>query len=129
MHDICRHTAAGLIGGRVMRIGAVFLTVLLVAALSGCDESGASAESSKESAWNYASQKAVRAKLKDPKSAEFSEVYFSRRGGLPMTCGHVNAKNSFGGYAGAQRFISAGGEMTYLEDEVEGFDKLWNRMC
>lgn len=74
---------------------------------------------------------AVRAKLKDPGSAEFKDVYFNRGGdGIPMTCGQVNGKNSFGGRNGYQRFISSGSsELTFLEEEVSDFVIVWNRFC
>lgn len=85
----------------------------------------------KEFAWMEVGKDAVRAKLKDPKSAEFKDVYFFRgKDGVPMTCGQVNAKNGFGGYAGFKRFVSAGNaEMTFLEGEVSDFYLVWNKFC
>ena len=78
--------------------------------------------------WMDKGMDAVRSRLKDPGSAQFRKVYF-RRGsdGIPMTCGQVNSKNSFGGMTGFQHFISAGREdLTFLEDEVQDFAQLWN---
>lgn len=49
---------------------------------------------------------AVRSTLKDPESARFSDdpiQYQGERGTL--TCGQVNAKNSFGGYVGDRWYI------------------------
>jgi len=47
-----------------------------------------------------------------------------------MTCGEVNSKNSFGGYGGYQKFVSAGkAELTFLEEEVSDFNVVWNRKC
>lgn len=79
--------------------------------------------------WMQKGIQATRQKLKDPKSAEFRQVYF-RKTSLPMTCGEVNSKNSFGAYGGYQRFISAGRvSATFLEEEVRDFDKLWGQLC
>lgn len=48
---------------------------------------------------------AVRAKLKDPDSAKFTEVTAIKIGGKPHAiCGYVNAKNSYGAYSGPRRF-------------------------
>lgn len=48
-------------------------------------------------------QAAVRAKLRDPASAQFGYI----RAGKPgVMCGRVNSKNGFGGYDGGQQFVS-----------------------
>lgn len=48
-------------------------------------------------------QEAVRAKLRDPSSAQFGYI----RAGKPgVICGRVNAKNGMGGYAGSQQFVA-----------------------
>lgn len=91
----------------------------------------AQANENKEFAWMERGKDAVRSMLKDPGSAEFQEVYF-RRGadGIPMTCGQVNSKNSFGGYVGYQYFISAGKpDLTYLQNQVSDFRTIWDRFC
>jgi len=48
----------------------------------------------------------VRAELKDPSSAEFTKLDMKKTtdGTIYVLCGMVNAKNLFGGYAGAQPF-------------------------
>lgn len=88
-------------------------------------------QKTKEYVWIEKGKESVLAKLKDPKSAEFKEVYFFRGAdNTPMTCGQVNSKNSFGGYVGFQRFVSAGSvELTYLQNEVADFSNLWNKLC
>lgn len=75
-----------------------------------------------------AGQKWLKDKLKDPDSVEFRNVFVSTANAV---CGEFNAKNSFGGYAGFQRFISAGPDATFLEDQVEagGFDVVWPQYC
>jgi len=56
-------------------------------------------------------QRAVSAELKDPASAQFSNGYIvdfpdpsTKYTQLKYACGEVNAKNSFGAYAGAVRY-------------------------
>lgn len=85
----------------------------------------------REYSWMEAGKDAVRAKLKDPDSAEFRNVVFVRgEDDVPVTCGEVNAHNSFGGKSGFQHFLSAGSpERTWLEEEVQDFASLWNRFC
>lgn len=94
-------------------------------------EDAACDEETKEMVWMERGKDAVRARLKDPKSAEFKEVYFSRgKDNVPMTCGQVNSRNSFGGFVGFQHFVSAGSEgNTFLATEVDDFAKVWNRFC
>ena len=48
-------------------------------------------------------QQSVAAKLKDPGSAQFTDVHVSETGAV---CGKVNGKNGFGAYAGASRFVN-----------------------
>lgn len=85
----------------------------------------------KERLWVVKGKDAVKARLKDPQSAEFKDVYFFRGGdNIPVTCGQVNTKNSFGGYVGFQYFISSGSsELTFLENEVDDFASVWNKFC
>jgi hypothetical protein len=49
----------------------------------------------------------VRDGLKDPESARFGQMLAARHAvdGSVMVCGHVNAKNSYGGYTGSGYFI------------------------
>ena len=76
-------------------------------------------------------EKAVLSRLKDPDSAEFKDVFFARaKDNVPVVCGEVNSKNSFGGFVGFQSFISAGSsDTTFLQSEVEDFKTLWESMC
>lgn len=63
--------------------------------------------------------------LKDPDSAQFRNQ--------KRICGEVNAKNSFGGYAGFKRFIAGGKELVFLEDdarlEAGAFQAAWDKFC
>lgn len=63
----------------------------------GCDRSPAQAQD-----W-------VRAVLKDPDSARFSEVQTYGDGAEMLACGMVNAKNSMGGYVGNTPFMISEG--------------------
>lgn len=47
----------------------------------------------------------VLSRLKDPESAKFSAIYAAGDSSL-VACGHVNAKNSFGGYSGDELFAA-----------------------
>lgn len=88
------------------------------------------ARSSQEDVWVAAGQDAVRAKLKDPGSARFEGVFFNRGAdGIPVVCGYVNSRNSFGGYSGAQRFVATD-QMAVLEEETAGdFGEVWAALC
>jgi hypothetical protein len=83
--------------------------------------------------WVEKGKDAVREKLKDSDSAKFQNVYFHRGvNNVPLSCGEVNSKNSFGGYGGFQRFISGGqSDLTFLEEQMDRseFVKVWNQMC
>lgn len=69
----------------------------------------------------------VKARLKDPSSAEFGKVVMKPSG---IVCGYVNAKNAYGGYTGEKAFISMGSqEMTWLEGESPDFATTWNKNC
>jgi hypothetical protein len=85
----------------------------------------------KEMVWVETGKDAIKNRLKDPDSAQFKDVYFFRgKDNIPVTCGQVNSKNSYGGYSGFQHFISGGSpELTFLETEVQDFAKAWNSFC
>ncbi len=71
----------------------------------------------------------IRQRLKDPETARFRNVrvYYSA---APVVCGEVNARNSFGGAGGYQRFIS-GGTIQILGEELAPGEmaKTWDRLC
>jgi len=60
--------------------------------------------------------------LKDPDSAKFGNVFFGRKATI---CGTVNAKNSFGGYTGAQVFTI---DAKYVR-VGDGAVSNWNKNC
>ena len=66
-------------------------------------------------------KQAVLQQLKDPDSAQFRDVFTSpvlNKDGAPLAiCGEVNAKNSYGGYTGFQKFYYLpGGQATIVSD-------------
>ena len=58
----------------------------------------------------------VRAMLKDPESARFSDTHYNDQN--KVFCGMVNAKNSMGGYAGSRPFmVAADGQVSFFPSE------------
>lgn len=85
---------------------------------------------SKEFVWIRANQRLLAKKLRDPDSAKFDRDYVSYKSGAPVVCGTVNAKNGFGGYSGAERYIGMGDTIgVFLESEVSDFKSLWRKVC
>lgn len=123
--------------GLVIIVAATWLMVRLMTGgedLSVPSQDSARADQqAREFAWIERSKDAVRAKLKDPDSAQFRGVYFRQAAGAPpMACGEVNSKNSFGGYGGFQRFLSASRpDLTFLAEQMDAkdFAEVWNKFC
>jgi hypothetical protein len=122
--------------GNDMRNLALVLSLALVGCGGSSDTSGDNVETggaydeAKQIAWNERGQDAIKAKLKDPDSAQFRNVEF-HSAVAPVTCGEVNTKNSFGGYSGFERFIAGGDVITVLESEMAAgeMDKAWAQIC
>ncbi|HHR5887117.1 hypothetical protein [Providencia rettgeri] len=70
-------------------------------------------------------EKRLKNSLKDPSSADIRN---SRLGKSGVTCGEVNAKNSFGAFTGYKNFIQIG-STTLIDDGSSEFTKEWNEMC
>lgn len=87
------------------------------------------AQTAQEFAWIGRNRDALKEKLRDPSGAEFRNEAVSRKGGSPVVCGEVNAKNGFGGRNGYQRWIGAIPAGAFLEQEVSDFPKLWAGLC
>lgn len=105
--------------------------LLTTLAVAGSEDAYDKTTDGKKIVWMDRGKVSVKAKLKDPESAQFRGLYFHRgKDGIPMTCGEVNSKNGFGGYVGFQRFLSAGTvELTMLQHEAPDFSAAWNRAC
>lgn len=72
----------------------------------------------------------ISQQLRDPGSAEFSNVRIVRRsGGTAIVCGLVNSRNGFGGMSGPVRFIS--GDRVVVEGQIPAsqMDSEWARNC
>jgi hypothetical protein len=115
-------------------VGGLALAMFASGASAACSETAHGEQTSRdprEIEWMLKGKEAVKARLKDGPAARFKSVYFCKgRQEVPVTCGSVNGKNSFGGYGGFQRFISAGRpDLTYLETEVKGFGAQWASFC
>lgn len=67
----------------------------------------------------------VKKLLKDSSSAQFSGAKIGKQGAV---CGYVNAKNSFGAYAGDSRYISISGN-SQIDDGSDDFAKSWDSFC
>jgi hypothetical protein len=122
-HYECRLLSLGMTMGRVFR---GFVAVAL-ASVSGCSGDGG------KSTWQ--AEDDVRAQLRDPASAEFSdEVRHPPKDGQgAVICGKVNSKNGFGGMGGARRFISGGLTLVEPEDSSDigktVFEASWKDFC
>jgi len=73
----------------------------------------------------------IRNMLKDPASAEFGASIGRVKHGQRVACGYVNARNSFGGYTGAQRWVVLPDQNLALvrDSSPSRFDRIWNRYC
>ena len=54
-------------------------------------------------------ERSVKAVFKDPESAQFSQLTTFTIGSVLTIFGNLNARNSYGGYSGQQRFWASGG--------------------
>lgn len=108
-------------------IAAAFL-VIVSAAVAGCGESAAQKEARINVNLKILGEKYVKEMLKDPDSAQFQNQFIGIKG---APCGEVNSRNSFGGYGGFKRYISAGKGATFLESDVNPaeFDASWRQIC
>lgn len=93
----------------------------------GCGEPS---EAQKYSSFIETQQKNVANHLKDPSSAQFRAEFVSKKSGSPVVCGEVNSKNSFGAYAGFQRYVSAGSVQAIESEMPPGeMNDLWEKVC
>lgn len=77
-----------------------------------------------------AGEAVARASVGDPESAQFRYSVVYEKWKVPVTCGEINYRRATGGYAGFQRFVSAG-PVAQLEESMsaEQFRRLWSVMC
>lgn len=74
-----------------------------------------------------AAESAVRAGLRDPDSARFSQVWTVKAAPSGLTvCGYVNARNGFNGYSGPQRFyVYPGSAQAIILEDGGKYDGMW----
>lgn len=110
-------------------IGGMTVVGLAYFMLSRCSEP-TSTETAR-STYRAAAKELIKQRLRDPNSAEFTDmrVIEARSGHPTIVCGHVNARNGYGGMAGRKRFVVGG--TVALEGEVSAsdMDQLWARFC
>lgn len=111
------------------------LTIAIVAtaalALGACEKSEEDYQETADYHQEDGAKALIKAKLRDPDSAQFSNIRISDKGTATVVCGNVNSNNGFGGKAGAQRFISNGGSLAFLEEELEPaeWNEVWAKFC
>ncbi len=113
-----------------LRVG-LALGLIAVLAIGSCPRREArSGGALPDSSYKAAAQSLVRQHLRDPGSAEFSDLrVMPGRPEGTIVCGLVNARNGFGGMAGPRRFIVA--RDVVLEDEIgaAAMDIRWAASC
>lgn len=75
-------------------------------------------------------QDRLKNRLKDPASAQFRNVFISSISGKRVVCGEVNARNSYGGLTGFERFVAAP-VIQVTESGMEAYDfaVTWEKFC
>lgn len=133
------------------KIGCGVIVVGLIALIATCDPPDVSPENGQPSPGSPAedadrpldstgqslliqmARDAVRARLKDPDSADFRNVGYYSGGETDgaAVCGEVNSRNSFGGYTGFERFVAAGNAAFFESDTNDGRfgPDVWDRLC
>lgn len=105
------------------------LVIMSVAVVSCSSGPSVEAENAK---YEITAQEGIKQRLRDPSSAQFSNLKVVRRDGKVLgVCGQVNSKNGFGGMSGPTRFIY-GGATAIEGDGVmddENFDGAWQMIC
>jgi hypothetical protein len=68
----------------------------------------------------------VKEMLKDPDSAKFRTEFVGKDGAV---CGFVNAKNSYGGYSGFERYVVSADSVLLDGGESWKMDSRWSDYC
>jgi len=74
---------------------------------------------------------ALTADFKDPSSAQYRGLFLSGTA-MPVLCGEVNAKNSYGAYVGFRRFYATGKPLLNSVEKATSdyvFEQMWPSMC
>lgn len=105
-----------------------YVSFLALIFLSGCGQSEADKDAVSDAKLKSVGEKYIKARLKDPESAQFQGQFIGIKG---VPCGQVNSKNSFGGYTGFKRYIVGGVDLAIMEADMPPgeFDKSWAQFC
>ncbi|MEM6826364.1 MAG: hypothetical protein AAF553_00315 [Pseudomonadota bacterium] len=78
--------------------------------------------------WKLVAEEVIRKRLRDPDSAEFSDlmVFPRTEGRSAIICGYVNSRNGFGGLTGRQRFIVGGTVLVEEQVTAKQMQIAWN---
>lgn len=95
------------------------LSYALAVSLAGLSLSGCSRLDQ-----NWEAKKLVERQLKDPNSAQFTEIVK----GSKASCGYVNSKNGFGAYSGREAFVVVDGNVSF-DDASLDFRTLVRHNC
>jgi hypothetical protein len=99
--------------------------------VAACDEPSP-ADKQRMDDHNYIldNQDRLKNRLKDPESAQFRNVFISSISGKRVVCGEVNARNSYGGLMGFERFVAAP-VIQVTESSMEAYDfaVTWEKFC
>ncbi len=74
---------------------------------------------------------ALSADFKDPSTAQYRGLFLSGEA-MPVLCGEVNAKNSYGAYVGFRRFYATGKPFLNSVESPKSdmvFEGMWPSMC
>ena len=96
------------------------------------EQSDGSASPTSQILWIAKSMEGVKARLKDPDSADFRNAHFYSGSGKAVVCGEVNAKNGFGGFTGFERFVASGTDVVVLASDMASANemaKAWDELC
>jgi hypothetical protein len=72
-----------------------------------------------------AAREIIKLELKDPDSVKYKEeMVFGT-----VVCGQANAKNSYGGYSGFNRFMVDNEVVIFEDKKYPFFSRWWNEHC
>lgn len=126
------HKSCLIMLGVVVLLGAILYGLASSCSTKGSGEGAAAMSAAEEEfAWKEAAMQVVRERLRDPGSAEFSNltVYPGTDDSATIICGYVNSRNGFGGLTGPQRFIAGGTVMLAEDFTAADMQTAWTAFC
>ena len=82
-----------------------------------------------EAVYSQRAQDQLVRDFKDPAAAQYRNVALSNTD-LPVVCGEVNGKNSYGAYVGFKRFYATDTSgFSAVDDGSTRFEEVWSRVC